>query len=96
MSMKDTIEALFSSYYYNRSVYHMIDLCAEIEERLHGNCKAECTDDGDVIYGFLVCLYGDYGTSPRNGWIFAEYKKHIMSCINYIMIDYNKEVKENV
>jgi len=45
----------------------MIALCQEVEERIDFNYMGEQTDDGDIIYGILVNLYGDYGTSPRSG-----------------------------
>lgn len=34
------------------------------------------------IWMILVCLYGDYGTSPRSGWI---EKKHFASARNLVL-----------
>lgn len=80
----EVIEAIFDSFYYNRSIYHILDLCEEIIARVNDNSVVEWTDDGDIIYGILVLLYGDYGTSPRSGWITKD-KENIISCINDII-----------
>ena len=94
--MKYIVEAIFYSYYYNRSIYHMIALCEEIEARIDLNYNGEQTDDGDIMYGILVILYGDFGTSPRSGWIYDENREYLIDCIDEIKNNYNKEVKENV
>lgn len=31
--------------------------------------NAGVTQRSNIIYGMLVICYGDYGTSPRSGWI---------------------------
>lgn len=82
--IKEVVEAIFASYYYNRSLYHSFNLCKEIRARVINNSEAIWTDDGDIIYGILVLLYGDYGTSPRSGWI-IENKEDIISCIDDIL-----------
>lgn len=93
MTPRTTLKAIFDSYYYNRSVYHMIELCKEIEARINKK-DVEWTDDGDIIYGILVLLYGDYGTSPRSGWMSDMYKENIKIWLNEIIDDY-KEILEN-
>lgn len=85
------LNAIFVSYYYNRSVYHMLDLCKELRARLDRNIEVECTDDGDIIYGILVLLYGDYGTSPRSGWI-NENIENIKICIDEAIKDYEEAI----
>ena len=65
---KEIVTALLTSYGYNREADYMLQLCEEIKKRIEG-CYVTQTDDGDNIFGFLICLYGDYGTSPRSGWI---------------------------
>ena len=83
---REVVPAIFDSFYYNRSVYHILDLCQEIKARVENNSEAEWTDDGDIIYGILVLLYGDYGTSPRSGWI-KENKENVILCIKNIIED---------
>lgn len=36
-----------------------------------------CSDDSEalkLIYGWLVCMFGDYGVNPQNGWINKTYE----------------------
>jgi len=63
------IEALFNSFAYNREFSEMVELCEEVRDRVNRFHSSYYTDDGNIIYGFLVLLYGEYGTSPRSGWI---------------------------
>ena len=74
----DVLEGILSSYFYNRDTEYMAYLCIGIKERMTQkpilNIKRikdfrYISDDVDNIYGSLVCLFGDYGTSPRYGWI---------------------------
>ena len=66
---KDTIDALLTSFGYNRSNKYMVDIYEELISRISGPIDtSNWTDDGNVIYGYLICLYGEYGTSPRSGW----------------------------
>lgn len=62
------IEAIFNSFAYNREFSDMVKLCEEVRDRVNG-FNSNHTDDGNVIYGFFVLLYGEYGTSPRSGWL---------------------------
>lgn len=67
---KDTINALMTSFGYHRSKQHMVALYEEVIARICDATSSDIkwTDDGNNIYGYLICLYGDYGTSPRSGW----------------------------
>lgn len=55
-------------------------------------------DEGfQVIWMILVCLYGDYGTSPRGGWILTENKKEVIEFIDSIcatQLHHNRLVAE--
>ena len=86
------IERLFISYFYNRTNSYMIELCEEVNKRV---CGYHCshTDDGDIIYGFIVLMYGDYGASPRSGWLSSEYRKDISKCIDKLIEKY-KEMED--
>jgi hypothetical protein len=72
------------SYGYNRDNEYMLRVCTEVKKRLkkEANSPILWTDEGSIIYGTLVCLYGDYGTSPRSGWF--ESKEIVEEIINGI------------
>ena len=81
MNVDEIVEAILYSFQYNREDDDMLKLLDEVEARI-GLCTREWTDDGNILFGFLVLLFGDYGTSPRSGWIEdcwfkAEIKKKI-------------------
>lgn len=87
------IQAIFDSFSYNRADYHMFLLCEEIRERIDNNSEVIWTDDGDIIYGILVLLYGDYGTSPRSGWIQDLYIENVKLCVNDIIEEYKRDIR---
>lgn len=89
----NTVSAIFNSYAYNREFSYMVELCQEVLERVHGFKSSNRTHDGDIIYGYLVILYGEYGTSPRSGWI-EDYIEEITKCINDLMDAYKFMAKE--
>lgn len=95
MKVSEIVRAIFNSYAYNREFSYMIELCQEVAERVNGCAieKSNHTYDGDIIYGFLVLMYGDYGTSPRSGWIGNEYTNEITDCI-YDLIEAYEQLKE--
>ena len=63
--------SLLSSFDYNRTDEWMIELCEEVKKRIQRE-KVKWSDDGDIIYGAIVEMYGNCGTSPRIGWIEEE------------------------
>lgn len=68
MENLDDIKDILVAFWYNRSNDDMKKLCEEIKNRL---VKQSCrhTNDGDVLFSFIIIRYGDYGTSPRSGWL---------------------------
>lgn len=90
--IESTVRAIFNSYAYNREFSYMIELCEEVNKRVC-NYRYVPSDDGDIIYGFLVIMYGDYGTSPRSGWFDGENAKCISKCI-YDLTQAYKEMEE--
>ena len=62
------IKNWLSAFWYNRSDKEMKSLCEEIKSRL---AKYNCnhTSDGDVLYSIIITEFGEYGTSPRSGWL---------------------------
>ena len=90
--MEDVIEAVFDSYFYNRDTKDMIDLCNEVIDRIAlKKIDVKWTPDGNIIYGILSCLYGDYGTSPRSGFF---YSQEIRDKMVYIITDYMDDLVE--
>lgn len=96
------ISAIFDSYLYNRADNYMVELCEEVLERVRGLHNGNYTDEGNIIYGTIVILYGDYGTSPRSGWILPDNINKVTECIEHLaerykemeVIDYYEEDEE--
>lgn len=88
----EVVRAMLCSISYNRDERHMIALALEVKNRIGG--KFGCwTEDGSTVFGTLVCLYGDYGTSPRSGWIqTASVKEACCKALD----DFIEEVKSNL
>lgn len=66
---KMVLQALLDSYWYNYKKDYLIDVCEDVKNRLRQGDYREPTEEAHIINGFLTCLYGDHGTSPRYGWI---------------------------
>lgn len=79
-STKEIVRSIIDSFYYNRDDKDVIMLCEEVKDRICAY-NVNCTDDGDIFYGMLVLLYGEYGTSPRTGWLESD-DKEIIEIIN--------------
>ena len=69
MNVDEIVEAILYSFRYNREDDYMLKLLDEVEDRVDGTWKIQWTDDGNILFGSLVLLFGDYGTSPRSGWV---------------------------
>ena len=63
------LDGLLGSLSYNRDDEHIFNLYDELVKRFKQQ-DVEFTDDGDIVYGTMVMIYGDYGTSPRTGWFY--------------------------
>ena len=88
---REIVRAIIASFDYNRSREDMIKLCEEVKKRILTE-EVDWTDDGNIFYGMLVLLYGDYGTSPRGGWLESD-TEEIIASINE-EIEMLKESKE--
>lgn len=62
------LESLVTAYSYNRDETFLKNVLIEVQKRIR-QIDCEHTDEGDIIYSALVIAYGEYGTSPRSGWI---------------------------
>lgn len=78
---KRLMQALLASLGYNRDEEDVLAVCEELKKRFN-KISCEWSDDGNVIYGTFIYLYGDYGTSPRSGWMSnTEGEKYISEII---------------
>lgn len=80
MDVCEMATAMLTSLNYNRDTDYSIEVAYEILKRIKGyehtdlelyagHNTDEVRDDADIIFGSLVCAFGDYGTSPRYGWL---------------------------
>lgn len=93
--MKTTIEktpaqvirSIVTSYDYNRSDAHLLRVIKNVMSRFEdkGTLAYEfikdVREDADIFTGILVYLYGDYGTSPRYGWLDSDKKDAVMKAL---------------
>ena len=80
--IKDICEAL--------RVSKSIKTNAKYEPISRPDWKSKCGRDkidefGGIFWSWLVLQYGDYGTSPRFGWIYAENAKKILDIIEELL-----------
>lgn len=54
------------------------------DESLKNKYTDEYDNQFEIFWMILVLLYGDYGTSPRSGWLYANNKDKIIKFINRI------------
>ena len=82
---KELINALDSVVWYNCHYEELFKIKEEIKKEKNIT-YSYCTTDNQfqVIYMMLVVLFGDYGTSPRSGWLYMENKEKILNFIDLI------------
>ena len=90
------VSALITTYFYNRDNEQVKGLIQNIIYRLgrYNKHSGECSeDDVDIAYGYLVLLYGDYGTSPRHGWIDSPWREIILKELKKQLESINKTIE---
>ena len=71
----DMLDALDSVTWYNvlaEYVFKWIFIEPDKTGHIHANYSGECIEDEcqlQTLWMIAVCLFGEYGTSPRGGWI---------------------------
>ena len=82
---KELIDALDRVVWYNGHYEELFKIKEEIKKE-KDITYSYCTTDNQfqVIYMILVVLFGDYGTSPRGGWLYMENKEKILNFIDLI------------
>lgn len=78
MTATDYIYNLTTAFNYNRDTEYMVEVCNRVlkridiayDWRMEHKYDGECIDDDvDLLASAIFLAYGDYGTSPRYGWI---------------------------
>lgn len=91
MGMNEVVVHIMDAFNYNRRTVWMKHIIKELLERIDntpvkysidGYERINRSEDGDIIYGFLVLCYGEYGTSPRSGWILTNYINELKNALN--------------
>lgn len=83
----ELIDSLDSVVWYNCHYYKLNEIKQELlKKQDSGNYKYDYGNDEQfqVIWMILVCLFGDYGSSPRSGWLEMNYKDKIINFIDNI------------
>lgn len=81
------IYSIVISYNYNRSDAHLLRVIKNVISRFEDkgtpayNLIEDVREDADIFTGILVNLYGDYGTSPRYGWLDSDKKDAVMKAL---------------
>ena len=91
------ISSLLTSYYYNREVKYVIEIIERTIKRLkNDNYLADYVDnDVDIFVGAIVCRYGDYGTSPRYGWLETPNVEPVINALQKELEEY-KEIESRL
>lgn len=88
-------EAILTSYEYNYSDEYLIKVYEDVINRLESGPYRVPTEEAHIINGIFVLLYGDYGTSPRYGWIDKD-KQQVKDDIINILKDHIEELRLNL
>lgn len=86
----DWIGALLTSYYYNRDDKDVVAIIERTINRLNNTRQVheDIDEDVDIFMGAIICRYGDYGTSPRYGWLEERYKIPVMNVLTEELEEY--------
>ena len=97
MTVKDYIYNLITALNYNRNTDYTMEVCHRVLKRIKNDYEWRSEhqyygyiidDDVDLIASAIFIAYGEYGTSPRYGWILDnDVEKEI---INTIVITINE------
>lgn len=74
--------------YYDREEYYSVAYPTEILK------KYNVHEFPNIIWALMVLMFGDYGTSPRFGWIDIENKDKALDFLNSINAKYNPNYVE--
>lgn len=90
------IDGMLFGVWYSRSNRYTMEIINELKDRINGIFTAPrkvTADECDLLYSTLVYIYGDYGTSPRTGWIYEEMKPAVLKAIDSWVNDMSNALK---
>lgn len=74
------IDAAFGVLWYNYEESYMCKTIKEVKSLINQE-HIEENEEASFIYQELVLLFGDYGVSPRRGWIEQHYRYQLLAAI---------------
>lgn len=87
MTATDYIYYLTTAFNYNRDTEYMVEVCNRVLYRIDKTHTWRCEHkfdgegidyDVDILASSIFVAYGDYGTSPRWGWIEDKDYEHVI------------------
>lgn len=87
----DDVDTFLSGLSYSYEIYSIIE-----ELKLVIDGRKYSTKASDIIFTvftFLIMKYGDYGTSPRSGWLDDKQKKVVLEYLD-VYKEYEKVCEE--
>ena len=86
------ISSLLTSYEYNRDYDEVVQIIDRTIKRFkHIRVPHEYIDDDvDIFIGAIICRYGDYGTSPRFGWLEKPHENIVMALLELELKEYKE------
>lgn len=85
------LASLIVSYSYNRTRYNVIEMLKCTKARVLNEGYNSCNynnDDVNILFGAICLKYGDYGTSPRTGWIDEDNKPQLLKFLDEQILYY--------
>lgn len=86
------IDAAFGVLWYNYDEAYMCQTIKEIKSLINQEHVNE-NEEASFIYQELVLLFGDYGVSPRRGWIELPYRDQLLAAIKKYCHDMRIDLK---
>lgn len=87
------LRSVITAFIYNRDDQELIKALEQVKRRINGGKWEQPIDEADIIASVLYHLYGDYGTSPRNGWF---YNSQLIDKFNKILDEEIEELKQRI
>jgi lipoprotein NlpI len=92
MNYEQLIDVLDSITWYNDIYEPLLDLKKDLLNCDNKGNYTNCNDNLEYFYNeqfeifwmMLVLMFGDYGTSPRSGWLYLDKKEKIIEFIDKI------------
>lgn len=98
MDAKRFLDCMATSLSYNMDYCDLTLILQGVLDRVDGTHDLLINDAAleeyvDFIYGTLVVAYGDYGTSPRSGWLNSKDKDLLIPVLRELVDYYDRMVE---